>query len=370
MSKKEAKRTYPSWINGEFSSEQKRFTEPVPLLDENGNLISAGWADRMLFKYDNSLCRSRLRSKEWDFYQISDGKYVVQLCFANISLGGYVSATLIDMNKGASDGNGKIASSMAAFIGGKNKYRLPPNGDVPNIISRTVNGIGSAQFCFETRKDKKLLKFMSDEVECEFIINMPDGLENLTTVLPFKNRPSKFFMTTKKNCMPCEGYFKSGDIDVTFSKPECFACLDWGRVNTPYRLVWYWGNGSSYIKDSNGEQKFFGFEITWGIGDESKATETAVFYDGKLHKFGAIDVERFPKPDRFMEPWHFISEDGRFDFVMKPIYDNHNDLNLLLLRMHTHQVHGLWTGRATLDDGTILKIEDMYAFCEYVENRW
>ena len=23
-----------------------------------------------------------------------------------------------------------------------------------------------------------------------------------------------------------------------------------------------------------------------------------------------------------------------------------------------------------LDDGTVLEIKDMYAFCEYVENRW
>ena len=27
-------------------------------------------------------------------------------------------------------------------------------------------------------------------------------------------------------------------------------------------------------------------------------------------------------------------------------------------------------GKVTLDDGTVLEINDMYAFCEYVENRW
>ena len=30
----------------------------------------------------------------------------------------------------------------------------------------------------------------------------------------------------------------------------------------------------------------------------------------------------------------------------------------------------LTSGTVTLDDGTKLEIRDMYAFCEYVENRW
>ena len=72
-----------------------------------------------------------------------------------------------------------------------------------------------------------------------------------------------------------------------------------------------------------------------------------------------------------MEPWKFISEDGRFNLTMKPFYDHHSDLNVAnLARMHSHQVHGLWSGDVTLDDGTKLEIKDMYAFCEYVENKW
>ena len=116
--------------------------------------------------------------------------------------------------------------------------------------------------------------------------------------------------------------------------------------------------------------KPFGFNIGYGFGNTSAATENVIFYDGKAHKFGAVDVETFPKPDKYMEPWHFVSEDGRFDMTMKPFYDHHSDINALVMRMHSHQVHGLWSGTCTLDDGTVLHIEDMYAFCEYVENRW
>ena len=203
-----------------------------------------------------------------------------------------------------------------------------------------------------------------------FTMDIMPGLENITTVLPFPGDNKKFFMTTKQNCMPCEGTYKFGDDVYTFSKETAFCALDWGRVNTPHKMVWYWGNGSQFITDAKGEKHLFGFEITWAIGDESNATETCLFYDGKAHKFGAVDVEVFPKPDKFMNEWKFISEDGRFNMTMKPTFDHHSDMNVGIARMHTHQVHGWWNGDVTLDDGTKLEIKDLYTFCEYVENKW
>ena len=103
--------------------------------------------------------------------------------------------------------------------------------------------------------------------------------------------------------------------------------------------------------------------------NESYATETCLFYDGKAHKIGAVDVEKFPK-GRFMEPWKFISEDGRFNMTMQPTLDNHSDVDFKVGRMNCHQIYGIWNGDVTLDDGTKIEIKDLFAFCEYVENRW
>ncbi len=55
---------------------------------------------------------------------------------------------------------------------------------------------------------------------------------------------------------------------------------------------------------------------------------------------------------------------------MTPFYDHHSDLDVKIMRMHSHQVHGLWNGTVTLEDGQVLTVHDLYAFCEYVENRW
>lgn len=355
-------KTYVGWREATQKSKQTEYTEPTKLLASNGTLLAKGYAKHNVFDYERNNVKKQNRRKEWDFYQLSNGRYMVQISFANISLGGYVSAVLVDLYEGKT-----IANKMSPFIGGKDKYVLPPKGDVPNNVNMTI---GKAHFDFNTTETCRTLYFKCQDIECNFSMDIMPGLENITTVLPFDNYPDRYFMTTKQNSMPCEGTFRAGADIYEFSKDDTFCILDWGRVCTPYSLVWYWGNGSTYITDENGQKHIFGFEITWGIGNESNATETCLFYDGKAHKIGAVDVDVFPKPDKYMQPWRFVSEDGRFNLTMTPFYDHHSDLNVLAMRMHSHQVHGKWNGTVTLDDGTVLNIKDMYAFCEYVENRW
>lgn len=364
---KELQRTYKNYTEWKEPSKQTEYTERTPLLASDGTLLAKGWARKNVFDYERSFSNPSKRRKEWDFYQISNGKYMIQVSFANISIGGYAGAKIVDL-----ENKKLIVDATSIFLGGENKYILPAKGDSPHFFKARV---GKSEILFDTKKYSRKIRFKmpykGKMVECEFDMDIMPGLENITTVLPFHNMPKKYFMTTKQNCMPCEGTFRYGDDVYEFSKDDTFCSLDWGRVNTPYKMCWYWGNGSTYLTDEKGEKHLFGFEITWAIGDESNATETCLFYDGKAHKIGAVDVETFPKPDKYMNPWKFMSEDGRFNLVMTPFYDFHVDLNLAsVARMHSHQVHGKWNGNVILDDGTKLEIKDMYAFCEYVENKW
>ncbi len=363
----EIQRTYVPFKDWKKPSKQTEYTENTPLLSPDGTLLAKGWARHNVFDYNRNYAKTGIMNrKEWDFYQISDGKYMLQLSFANINVGGYVGAKFLDLSTGKI-----IADTTQYFIGGKSKHIPPAKGDVPN---RMKDKIGKGEFDFNTTETSRTLwykaPFKEKTVECNFSMDIMPGLENMTTVIPFDEDKTRYFMTMKQNCMPCEGTFKLDDTVYKFSKENTFCVLDWGRVNTIRHMVWYWGSGATYLTDENGKKHMFGFEITWAIGNEENATETCIFYDGKVHKFGAVDVETFPKPDKYMNPWKFISEDGRFNMTMNPTFDHHSDLNLGVGRMHSHQVHGLWSGDVTLDDGTKLKIKDMYAFCEYVENDW
>ena len=362
----ELKRTYVTFTEWKEKSKQIEYTEKTPLLSPDGKLLAKGWARRNVFEYNRDYVKKGIISrKEWDFYTIHVGDEMqVLISFANINIGGYVAAKLVNLK------TGEVICDAIQYFVGANKHVSPPVIDVPN---RFKDKIGKTEFDFHTKENERTLcfkgAFKGKPVEVNVSMEIMEGLENITTVLPFKDDDTKYFMTTKQMCMPCEGRFTVGDYIYEFSKENAFCTVDWGRVNTPHEMVWYWGSGNQYITDENGEKHLLGFEITWAIGDESYATETCIFYDGKVHKIGAVDVEKFPK-DRFLEPWKIVSEDGRFNMTMVPTLDNHSDVDFKVGRMNCHQIFGIWNGDVTLDDGKKIEIKDLFTFCEYVENRW
>ncbi len=371
-----AKKTYVGWQELGYKRNQVEYKEPTKLLADDGTLlVQGGWARHNVFEYDRTKAQPQKRGKEWDFYQLSDGKYMLQISVANISIGGYASAVLLELDK-AHNRKGKIITSMSLFLGGKNKYVLPENGDKPNYFEYNN---GKFKCIFDTKATSRKIYFegpvKGKKFVCDIDMDLFEDHESITIVTPFKKRgkflPTRFFMTMKQNCMPAYGTVKLGDETLyTFKKEDTMCVLDWGRGVWPYRNVWYWGNGAKMVKGADGKEHMFGFEITWGIGCEDNATETCLFWDGKAQKIGSVDVETFPK-GKYMEPWKFVSEDGRFNLTMTPYYDHHSDMNVLkIVRLHSHQVHGLWNGTVTLDSGEVVEIKDMYAFCEYVENKW
>ena len=173
-------RTYRSWIDPSFTCKQKEYRHPAPLLSDDGTLRARGWARHNLFDYDRSLVRHPMRRKEWDFYQISDGRYMVQMVFANISIGGYAQAVLVDLQQQKT-----LCMQMAPFVGGANKYVLPSKGDVPGKVRMKV---GKALFETETFETYRTLHFDMGKVRCDFRMEIAPEQENITTVLPFRGK--------------------------------------------------------------------------------------------------------------------------------------------------------------------------------------
>ena len=53
-----------------------------------------------------------------------------------------------------------------------------------------------------------------------------------------------------------------------------------------------------------------------------------------------------------------------------PVLDRSSLTDFVVLKSDQHQVFGRFTGRVTLDDGTVLPVRDFFGFAEKVENRW
>lgn len=333
-----------------------------PLLDSNGNVANPGWCRRNLYDYNiERRSVSVMRLKEWDFYQICNGEIMIQINFFNISLASCVTFGFVDLK------TGRKLDSMCVELFTPNRHRLNQNGDTAN---RTQYQRGRTKIDFEVSEKCHHLKYegmaKGKKISADFVCRRLPHHESITIATPF-DKAGHFFYTNKINCLKTSGTLKIGDEIFTFSPENTYTVLDWGRGIWPYSNMWYWANGSTEI-----EGRLFGFELTWGFGNTSQATETAVFYDGICHKISQVYLENDPEiHNNWMQPWHFISTDGRLDLTMTPFYDNYSNLMPLnLFGMKTHQVHGLFNGSVMLDDGTMLEVRDMYAFCEKVYNKW
>ena len=116
----------------------------------------------------------------------------------------------------------------------------------------------------------------------------------------------------------------------------------------------------------------FGFNLGYGFGDTSAASENALFYGGRLHKLEDVDFgipQKDGKPD-FLRPWHFTSSDGRFTAEFRPVLDRAACTDFRVLKSDQHQVFGRFTGECVLDDGTAVPFRDLPGFAEQVENKW
>lgn len=114
----------------------------------------------------------------------------------------------------------------------------------------------------------------------------------------------------------------------------------------------------------------FGWNIGYGFGNCSAASENMLFYNGKAHKLDEVKFNIPGGEKDFMSPWTFSSNDGRFEMDFTPLMDRAACTDALILKSDQHQVFGLFTGKAVLDDGKVINVRDFPGFAEKVENKW
>ncbi|MGN0521775.1 MAG: DUF2804 domain-containing protein, partial [Eubacterium sp.] len=191
--------------------------------------------------------------------------------------------------------------------------------------------------------------------------NLPQ--DTMVIATPWKEDSKAFYYNQKINCMPASGKVEYDGKVYTLSPQTDFGGLDWGRGVWTYDNYWYWGSGSGVVDGHR-----FGFNIGYGFGDTSAASENVIFYDGKAHK---IDDVVFNISDNYTDPWTFTSSDGRFEMDFVPVIDRNDFTSVAnLIVTDQHQVFGRMTGKAVLDDGTVIEIKDFLSFAEKVHNKY
>ncbi len=341
---------------------QQEIRTAGPLLDENGNLCQKGYAKSLVLSYDRSAIKAGgLRIKEWDYYYIGNADFGVALTIDDNAYMGLDSVSFLNFKEGW-----EVTKSPMQILT-KGKKHLPASSAVGDVESK---GKGYALSFRHTAEGRHLSFFMEDFKDHKKISGEIDLLcpadDTMVIATPFA-KDGYFYYNQKINCMLASGEVFLGDERYVFNKEDAMGLLDWGRGVWTYKNTWYWGSASGYVGDHR-----FGFNIGYGFGDTSAASENMLFYDGKAHKLSQVTFNIPVKDGKedYMSPWTFTSDDGRFEMDFVPVMDRASNTDFVVLGSDQHQVFGKFTGEAVLDDGTVIEIRDFMGFAEKVMNKW
>ncbi|NLC25806.1 MAG: DUF2804 domain-containing protein [Fastidiosipila sp.] len=330
-----------------------------PLLKEDGSLREPGWSKQLVQKYDRKAIKaSKLKIKEWDYYIVLSDDFGVAFTISDIGYIGMQSVSFLNF-KERWEHTESIISPLPL-----GKMKLPPDSS-SGVTSYQGKRL---QLGFEAEPGFRRISCNferfhgSENLSCEILLQQPE-MDSMVIATPWAEKKNAFYYNQKINCMPASGSVNFGGQVYEFNSETDFGTLDWGRGVWTYDNTWYWGSGNQRI---NG--KPFGFNIGYGFGDTSAASENMLFYNGFAHKLD--DVNFHFNRDNYMEPWRFSSSDGRFETTFHPIIDRAARINALVVKTDQHQVFGRMNGKVILDDGTVLKIKNLLCFAEDVHNRY
>ena len=336
-------------------------TKIQPLLKEDGSLREPGWSKQLYQVYDrNAIKAPKFRIKEWDYYLVISEKNNFGVAFT-ISDDGYIglqSASLLDFSK-PWEHTETILNALPL-----GKFKLPSTSAKGNTVYHDKRLDMEFQVSEGKRRIVCSFKNFCDgkDFSCDITLEQPD-MDTMVIATPWKEKKTAFYYNQKINCMRASGKATFDGKDYVFDPATDFGTLDWGRGVWTYDNTWYWGSGNMDI-----DGHAFGFNIGYGFGDTTAASENMLFYDGKCHK---LDDVTFHIPESgYTDPWKFTSSDGRFEMDFVPIIDRAAKIDIKVIITDQHQVFGRMSGKAVLDDGTVIEVKDCLCFAEDVHNKY
>ncbi len=339
---------------------EKRLTNG-PLLDEKGELYEKGYAHALLRDYNRKDVKvGKSRIKEWDYYYVGNQDFGLALTIADNGYMDLLSVTLLDFKEK------RHFDKLLTRPFPLGRIHLPSSSRFGESVYRK----GKDFLSFEAKEDGSrrikghLSNFAKSEKALDIDLSLEETLQGNSLVIatPFKKK-RHFYYNQKINLLKPIGMAKWGDKVFDFS--SSYGVLDWGRGVWTYKNTWYW---SSLNGESQGHR--VGWNLGYGFGDTSAASENVFYYDETLYKLEKVHFEiplfENGKED-FLGPWKILGSGLEASF--RPILNRHSDTNLLVFRSNQNQVFGLFSGIFHAPERDI-SFQDVPGFAEKVYNRW
>ncbi|CAM2984288.1 DUF2804 domain-containing protein [Prescottella defluvii] len=345
--------------------------QPGPLLDARGRLAEAGWSDAEIRRYDRSaVAAPSWRIKEWDYYCVLTPDHGLALTVADNGYMGLLGVSWLDFcNRREHTENVMLPFPMG-------RMGLPASADAGDVVVdrrkmriafRHVDGgrvLSIDHPGFDGGRGLHGELHLAQTPAANSGHSAGSAPARMVIATPFPKAYKAFYYNQKINCLAATGEIAVGAETFGFDPDTAFGVFDWGRGVWTYDNTWYWGSASGVV-----DGRSFGFNIGYGFGDTSGASENMAFVDGVAHK---LDRVTFHLPEGTYDgaPWKFSSNDGGFEMTFEPIIDRAASTDLKVLRSIQHQVFGRFTGHVALDDGSRVEVTDLLGFAEEVRNRW
>ncbi len=340
-------------------SRNHEVTTPHLLLGSDGELAEPGWSRRLIQKYDRSMIKApKWRIKEWDYYLVLSDSFAGAF---TISDDGYIGLQSVSLLEFGDSPREHTETVLNAFPMGK--LALPSSSE----SGITIYEDKRLRMKFEAADGKRHITchfedfYKGKPFDCDITLEQPP-MDSMVIATPWDKKHA-FYYNQKINTMRASGFMEYDGKRYEFNPETDFGTLDWGRGVWTYDNTWHWGSGNTDIGGNT-----FGFNIGYGFGNTSAATENVLFYNGKVHKLD--DIEFHIPSGSYMDPWKFTSSDGRFEMDFVPVLDRAACLDYKLIVSDQHQVFGRMSGKAILDDGTEINVKDMMCFAEKVHNKY
>ena len=329
------------------------------LLDDQGELREPGWSKSLVQQYRRSMIKApKFRIKEWDYYLVTSDRFAAAF---TVSDDGYIGLQSVSLLVFGDEPWEHTETVLNAFPMGK--LHLPEDsseGETKYADKRLQmnfvpkDGARHITCHFENFMDGKPL-------DADIVLEQPP-MDTMVIATPWPKKHA-FYYNQKINCMRASGAVSFDGETYQFDPATDFGTLDWGRGVWTYDNTWFWGSGNADV-DGNA----FGWNIGYGFGDTSAASENILFWNGTAHK---LDDVTFNIPESgYMDTWTFTSSDGRFEMTFEPVLDRAACLDYKVIVSDQHQVFGRMSGKAVLDDGTEVNIKDVMCFAEKVHNKY
>ena len=345
---------------------QNFIQEKQDLLDAKGRLKTPGYSTKEEWNYErNDIKASAFRIKEWDYYYFGNDHFGVALTIADNSYMGLISASFMDFDTPFEHTKSKVIP----FTFGK--FALPPSADT----GETVYQGKKAEMSFHVEENERHIRchfqefYQKKPLILDVKLNdMPH--DRMCIATPFKEDRKAFYYNQKINLMHAEGYVQMGEKSYTLDdSPLNMGLLDWGRGVWPYKNTWYWSSLNTVLSDG----RKFGFNLGYGFGDPTYATENVLFVNGIADKLTEVEFEIPKKQDGafdYLSPWKITSPDGRLDLTFTPILNRAAKMKVLMLSSDQNQVFGSFQGKVILASGEEVTLEKAVGFAERVSNKW